>query len=66
MSGEKRKYVFGHSNSGVVDSNPNQCMDVCLRFSFLLSVLSYVGNVRRADPPYKKSYQLFVIYTVSV
>jgi hypothetical protein len=49
--------VFGHSNTGILGSNPTQGMDVCPRFSVL--VFSCIGRgLALAYHPSKNSYQL--------
>jgi hypothetical protein len=53
----KASTVFGHSNTGIVVSNPTWGMDVCPRFSVLCCSVE-VEALRRADPPSKESYQL--------
>jgi hypothetical protein len=53
--------VFANSNTGVVGSNPTRGMDVsvCVYSVFVLSCLQ-VAALRRADPPSKESYRLFI------
>jgi hypothetical protein len=50
--------VFGHSNAGIVGSNPTQGMDVCV-FVYSVFVLPcvQVAALRRADHSSKESYR---------
>jgi hypothetical protein len=48
-------------NTGIVGSNPNQGMDVCVRlFCVFVLFCVYVATLRRADPPSKESYWLCI------
>jgi hypothetical protein len=49
--------VFALSNSGVVGSNLTRGMDVCVR---LFVILCVGKGFRRADPPSKESYRLYM------
>jgi hypothetical protein len=52
--------VFARSDVGIVGSNPNQGMDVCVRLFCVCVVLYVVAALRRADPPSKESYRLCI------
>jgi hypothetical protein len=56
--------VFARSNAGIVISNPNQGMDVCVRLYFVI-VLScvYVAVLRRAYHSSKETHCLYKIIT---
>jgi hypothetical protein len=51
--------VYDRSNIGIAGSNPAWGMDVCPRVSELCCPVS-VETLRRADPPAKESYQMFL------
>jgi hypothetical protein len=52
--------VFSRSNTGIVGSNPNRGMDVCVRLFCVCTVLCVkVSALRRADPPSKESCLLY-------
>jgi hypothetical protein len=53
--------IFARSNTGVVDSNPTQGMDVCLRLFCVYVVLCKVAALRRTYHPFKESYRLSMI-----
>jgi hypothetical protein len=55
----KASTVFGRSNIEIAGSNPARGMDVCPRFSVLCCPV-LVEALRRADPPTKESYQMFI------
>jgi hypothetical protein len=54
--------VFALSNSGIVGSNPTQGLVVCIVCVYSVFVLFcvYVEAFRRADPPSKESYRLWI------
>jgi hypothetical protein len=47
--------VFAHPNAEIVSSNPIWGMDFCVRL-----LCAYVAALRRADPPSKESYRLYI------
>jgi hypothetical protein len=49
--------VFAHSNTGVVGSSPTRGMGVCV---CLFSACALLYALRRADPPSKESYRLWI------
>jgi hypothetical protein len=50
------RMVLDRLNIGVVNSNPTRGTDVCMSVS-VLCCPAWVGALRWADPPSKKSYQ---------
>jgi hypothetical protein len=52
--------VFARSITGIMGSNSTWDMDVCVRL-FCLCCSVYVAALRRADPPSKESYRLYVL-----
>jgi hypothetical protein len=53
--------VFARSKAGIVGSNPNRGMDVCVCvYSVFVLFCVYLEALRRADPPSKKSYWLCI------
>jgi hypothetical protein len=51
--------VFARSNVGIVGSNPNWGMDICVRL-FCLRCSVQVAALRRTHPPSKESYRLCI------
>jgi hypothetical protein len=54
--------VFARSDAGIVGSNPTEDMDaciVCIYSEFVLFCV-WVEALRRADPPSKESYRLWI------
>jgi hypothetical protein len=54
--------VFARWNAGVVGSNPIQGMKVCIVcvYSVFVLLCVQVEALRRADPPSKESYRLWI------
>jgi hypothetical protein len=54
--------VFARSNAGIVGSNPAQGMDVCIVcvYSVFVPICVMVETLRRADPPSKESYRMYI------
>jgi hypothetical protein len=53
-----RYEMFAHLNAGIMGSNPNQGMDVCLGLFCVCVVLHKLVALWQADPPSKESYWL--------
>jgi hypothetical protein len=53
----KARTFFANSNTGIVGSNPTRGMDVCVRLFCV-----QVEALRRADPPSKESYRLYIFF----
>jgi hypothetical protein len=52
------RYIFAlRTTNGIVGSNPNWNMDICVLSGFVLFCVSTA--LRWGDPPFKESYQMF-------
>jgi hypothetical protein len=52
--------VFVRLNTGIVGSNPTWGVNVCVRFSLFALFCVQVAALRRADPPSKESYRMYI------
>lgn len=55
--------AFDSSNAGIVCSNPERVIDVCVYNVIMLSVVGI--DLALGDPPSKESYQLPIRFIVS-